>query len=139
MRRQLASQPDHGILVKVEKQFAQFRETRRGARERCSDGLRGLAFAAIAAGHSVEAVSKASCISRSAISRWQSEARESSPILRELKIVPTPGPRPSDVPAESHRAIVRLGLGGQVAIELPLMALTETFLRSLAVAAGGDL
>ena len=133
MRGQRHIKANPGLLAKVEKEFAIFRGTRSGSRQRCTDELRGLAFDAIDDGHAVEVVSQAAGICTSAIRRWLKERPGAAqPKLRELKIVPAAPREAAAMSKKPEHIAVRVG--NQITIDVPMTALTVEFIRMLASA-----
>lgn len=132
MRRQRGQAADPALLAKIERDFAAFRRTRRGARQHWSEDLRRLACDAFDSGCALTKISAASGTSTSTVWKWVSERKNTSlPKLRQLRIVTTPQQAVATTQFGSDRALVRIG--AQIVVEVPISSVTAEFIRSLAV------
>lgn len=162
MRRSGDQQADPRLLTAVREEFARFRREHPGPRPRIPEEYRRVARAAVAGGHPVGVVEDAAGIGRTSLAKWRNRESAATPVktaaaktstpqvpkaapaasgqMRELRIVKDGSGSASAAAAASAAggaAVVRLGQ--QVAIELPVAAMTECFLRALAAASlGGE-
>lgn len=161
MRRSKSQQADPRLLTVVRDEFARFRREHPGPRPRIPEEYRRVARAAVAGGHAVGVVEEAAGIGRTSLAKWRNRESAAAPAktvapktagtpepksaaasepMRELRIVkdrPVVTSAAGQSPAGGGTGVVRLGR--QVAIEMPVAAMTESFLRALAAASlGGE-
>lgn len=161
MRRSKSQQADPRLLAAVREEFARFRRDHPGPRPRIPEKYRQVARAAVAGGHPVGVVEDAAGIGRTSLAKWRNRELAAAPAkmvppkatatsapksaaasgqVRELRIVKDRRGLMSDAAmasAAEGTAVVRLGR--QVAIELSVAAVTESFIRALASASlGGE-
>ena len=127
MRSRRNSASNKAQLVSVDQAFRRFRRDRTGGRLIYPSSLRRLAAKAVRDGEAAGAVARSAGVSEQSICNWLKEHQAGG--AQELMVVPeTPGP-------SSERAgvseLARIYLCSGVVIEVPMAALTSSFMHVL--------
>lgn len=143
MRRNTRHQIESDLRTSLEEQFAGFRNQRQSSRARCPAELRILVLKAIDANYPKGLVAEAAGIDKTTINNWQREAGEDqrrtkvtrASSKRELRIVGRQEEGAANPDQPTGVATLRIGL--DITIDLPVTALTGSFLATLRAASGG--